>query len=78
MATAAKKESVEKDQRRLTMVRIESDDWLDVEVGKAQVVEKRIVLPLSCTLTPSFYAFADALMYSAHKYYPRLLQIGGD
>ncbi|MFA7120656.1 MAG: hypothetical protein WC277_04205 [Bacilli bacterium] len=59
------------------MSRIEPRNWIDVEIGKAQVVDKRIVLHLSCTLTPSFYAFADALMYSAHKYYPRLLQIGG-
>ena len=59
------------------MSRIEPRNWIDVEIGKAQVVDKRIVLHLSCTPTPSFYAFADALMYSAHKYYPRLLQTGG-
>lgn len=52
-------------------------DWVGTEVGKPRTVGGRVVVPVSCSLTPAFYAFADALAYSAHKYYPGLLPIGG-
>ena len=42
-------------------------------LGELGVVDGRATVPLTWTLTGAFYAFHDALLYSAHKYYPRLL-----
>jgi hypothetical protein len=55
------------------MARVESHDWVEIHIGNLRVVDGRATVPLTWTLTGAFYAFHDALLYSAHKYYPRLL-----
>jgi hypothetical protein len=49
-------------------------DWIDGE--KIFVKEpgcSPVLVTVRVWLSPAFYAFHDALLYSAHKYYPRLL-----
>ena len=49
-------------------------DWID---GEKIFVKEPGCSPVLVTVrvwpSSAFYAFRDALMYSAHKYYPRLL-----
>ncbi len=58
---------------RWNMARLETNDWVEVHQHDATVVSGRAIVPVTCTLTDAFYAFASALLYSAHKYYPGLL-----
>ncbi|HQN91317.1 MAG TPA: hypothetical protein PK336_03505 [Methanoculleus sp.] len=55
------------------MARLETIDWIEVHQHDAKIVNGQIIVPLTYTLTDAFCAFASALLYSAHKYYPRLL-----
>ena len=55
------------------MARGESHDWVEIHIDDLRVVDGHAIVPMTWTLTGAFYAFHNALLYSAHKYYPRLL-----
>ncbi len=50
-------------------------DWIEVEktIVARSGVGSPIYLCLAARPSDLFYAFASALEYSAHKYYPRIL-----
>ena len=55
------------------MARIISDEWVEVHKGDVLYMDGSLVMRVTYTLSDAFCAFRASLLYSAHKYYPRLL-----
>ncbi len=54
------------------MINNDENEWVDVVVGPVNAVGTNLFVQISPRLSPTFWAFRDALVYCAHKYHHSL------